>query len=1030
VRLRTFGGIAILGGSDAAGDQHLQRRQLAVLAVLAGAGPAGVTRDQLLGLIWPEQDTERARHALDQSLYLTRRAVGAEAVIAGPASLVLDAAVMPSDVAEFILALERRDLEAAVAVYAGPFLNGVYLANAPEFERWVEERRRHFADAFVRALTRLAAEASAKGDYAAAVENLRRAAASDPLSGAVAHALMLALAASGDRSAALEVGRAHAARMRDELEAVADTAVRSLTERLRAGGMSASSSGRTDDSEAGVPATAPAPPPPVGMGGRLEMAFLGRYRIVRELGAGSVATVFLAHDVKHDREVALKVLRPELAAALGTARFLNEVRISARLDHPHILTLIDSGEADRLLYYVLPFVPGESLRHRLRAEHPLGIDDALSIARQVASALDYAHRSGIVHRDVKPANILLREGDAVLTDFGIAVALREAGGGRTLDSGVSSGTPLYMSPEQATGEGAPDVRSDIYSLAAVLYEMLTGEPPHNGPTVQAVLAKLLSERPTPVRVLRPSVPASIEDAVTRGLATAPTDRFASVAEFALALETGAGDRPVSGPRASAAPGAWPRRRAVLAGLGATIVLGLGATAGLARFGGGRTPALPPNEVLQPPATPPVAGAEAASIGQLTVTVSGLPVDLPPTVLVTGPASYSKVIGGAGPVTLTHLPVGSYTVAASAVTSGTTAYLPDVARQTIMLRAGSPDGTVAAHYTLETFAIVFERSDGIIAMNADGSGQVVLTDHSGVFSVPIWSPDGSKIAFYSFPNGNTQIATMNFDGSAANALTNTPANQGDMMWSPNGSKIAFVSDRDGNMEIYVMNADGSRQVDLTNNPAQDFDPQWSPDGTKIAFVSNRSGHYQIHVMNADGTAQTDLSDDPASEEAGPKWSPDGRRIAFSSPRDGHDEIYVMNADGSGEINLTRNPAQSVYPEWSPDGTKISFLSDRAGAFNLFVMNADGTNPIQLTHAPYKVRAPDWSPDGKKLTYEQVAIMSCQRPPCVGKDSTGAIFTVNADGSGARQLTNAPLALDAYPKWRPKPRGGQARPDRRP
>jgi serine/threonine-protein kinase len=198
----------------------------------------------------------------------------------------------------------------------------------------------------------------------------------------------------------------------------------------------------------------------------------------------------------------LKVLRPELAAVLGIDRFLTEIRISARLDHPHILTLIDSGAAGGFLYYVMPFVRGESLRDRLTRDKQLPLDVALDITRQITSALDYAHRQGIVHRDIKPENILLHEGEAMLADFGIAMAVREAGGKRLTESGVSLGTPQYMSPEQATGDRAPDARSDVYSMAAVLYEMLAGEPPHSGASVQAIIARLLTERPTRLRVLR------------------------------------------------------------------------------------------------------------------------------------------------------------------------------------------------------------------------------------------------------------------------------------------------------------------------------------------------------------------------------------------------------------------------------------------------------------------------------------------------------------------------------------------------
>ncbi len=294
---------------------------------------------------------------------------------------------------------------------------------------------------------------------------------------------------------------------------------------------------------------------------RLSAALAGRYRIERELGAGGMATVYLAHDERHDRLVALKVLRPELAAVLGAERFLQEIRITARLDHPHILTLIDSGESDGFVWYVLPYVRGESLRARLTREKQLAVDDAVRIATQIASALDYAHRNGVIHRDIKPENILLHEGEAVVADFGIALAVREAGGSRLTESGLSLGTPQYMSPEQATGDRDLDARADEYSLAAVVYEMLAGEPPHTGPTVQAVIAKLLTERPTRIRIVRNAVPEGIDAAVARALAKVPADRFVSAAAFAAALT--APERRTPG---------WRRPVAVAAALSVAVAL--------------------------------------------------------------------------------------------------------------------------------------------------------------------------------------------------------------------------------------------------------------------------------------------------------------------------------------------------------------------------------------------------------------------------------------------------------------------------
>ena len=269
------------------------------------------------------------------------------------------------------------------------------------------------------------------------------------------------------------------------------------------------------------------------------MAALGRsYRIERELGAGGMATVYLAHDVKHDRQVAVKVLKPELGAVLGAERFLAEIKVTANLHHPNLLPLFDSGAAGGLLYYVMPYIEGETLRARLDRERQLPVDETIRLVTLMAGALDYAHARGVIHRDLKPENILLQAGQPVIADFGIALAVAHAGGTRVTETGLSLGTPHYMSPEQATGDRIIDARADQYSLAAVAYEMLTGEPPHTGATAQAIIARLLTETPRSVRATRPTVSAAFNTAIHRALAKSPADRFASCGDFARALGAG------------------------------------------------------------------------------------------------------------------------------------------------------------------------------------------------------------------------------------------------------------------------------------------------------------------------------------------------------------------------------------------------------------------------------------------------------------------------------------------------------------
>ena len=309
----------------------------------------------------------------------------------------------------------------------------------------------------------------------------------------------------------------------------------------------------------------------------LATALADRYRIERELGQGGMATVYLAHDLKHDRKVAIKVLRAELAAVIGAERFLSEIKTTANLQHPHILPLHDSGEADSFLYYVMPFIEGESLRDRLTREKQLPVNDAIRIATEVAGALDYAHRHGVIHRDIKPENILLHDGRALVADFGIALAASKAGGTRMTETGMSLGTPHYMSPEQAMGEREITARSDVYALGAVTYELLLGEPPFTGPTAQAIVAKVMTAEPASVTGQRKTVPPHVEAAVFTALEKLPADRFATAAEFAQAL-TGAGPattartRVPQSSKSSATP--W---RAVSVVLGVIVLALLGLT---------------------------------------------------------------------------------------------------------------------------------------------------------------------------------------------------------------------------------------------------------------------------------------------------------------------------------------------------------------------------------------------------------------------------------------------------------------------
>ena len=514
LRLSTLGGLSLVGDAGPLTGAAQQRRRLALLSALAVAGDRGMSRDRLLALLWPEQDTASGRQALSQALYALRRATAADTLVHGVGSeeLRLNATAITSDVADFVAAVARGALEEAAAHYAGAFLDGVHLSGEEgAFERWVDDNRMRLGMLAERVFETLATNAESRGDHAAAARWWRRLTECDPLRTRATTGLMQALAASGDRVGALRHAEMYERRVRDELDAPPSARVTTLADRLRA----------------------------EGAGGDVPGLVGGRYAIEGEIGRGSAAVVLLARDVKHDRPVALKVLRPELTAAIDHERMMFEIRVTAQLQHPHILPLHDSGEYEGQAFYVMPYVAGDTLRARLRRDGTLPVALAVRIARQVADALEHAHRRGLVHRDVKPENILLTGdvgGDphAIVADFGI-VHLVEGSSERLTNHHIALGTPAYMSPEQIAGAVDLDGRSDIFALGCVLYEMLGGRPPWIGVTAQTVLARRVADAPPALRSLRADVSPALEEAVQRALAPDRAARFGSAADFAHAL---------------------------------------------------------------------------------------------------------------------------------------------------------------------------------------------------------------------------------------------------------------------------------------------------------------------------------------------------------------------------------------------------------------------------------------------------------------------------------------------------------------
>ena len=511
-RLDTLGGLALL---DPAGTPvPTPRLRLALLALLAVAGGRGLTRDKLLAHLWPESTPEHARHALEQLLYSLRRQSPKELVIGGD-PLRLNPAVVVTDVGELERKLADGDLESAVALYRGPFLDGFFLSDSPEFEAWAEAERGRLAQAYARGLYELAKEAAARGRHTVEIACWRKLSAADPLSERAAAGLARALATAGDWGAALEHSRAYDAAARRELREERSP-MTALVERLR----TEQAAGEAESIPTGQ-----------------------RYTILREVGRGSMATVYLARDLKLGRNVALKLLRPELAASTAHERFHREIAILAGLNHPHILQIHDSGVLGpggrwEGPFFVMPFVEGESLRQRLAREVQLPLEEALGCAGEIAEALSYAHARGIIHRDIKPENILLEAGHALLADFGVAYAVDLAAGQSLSVSGIRLGAPGYMSPEQAAGERV-DARSDVYSLGCVVYEMLAGEPPFSGATAQAILARHAADPVPSLRTVRKDVPAGVEAVVRKALGKQAGERFPSAEAFGAALR-GAG----------------------------------------------------------------------------------------------------------------------------------------------------------------------------------------------------------------------------------------------------------------------------------------------------------------------------------------------------------------------------------------------------------------------------------------------------------------------------------------------------------
>src|SRR5687767_1444259 len=552
-----------------------QPKRIALLAYLCLASPRGFhRRDTLLGLFWPDSDEAHARTSLRTTLHLLRKALGDDALLSrGDEEIAVNFNAVWCDGVAFDELIAANKASEALALYRGDLLSGFFIDDAPHFEQWLATERGRLRSSAAHD-ARIAAETQeAERNLTEAVSWARRAVELTERDERAVRRLIELLVRAGDRAGALQAYDDFASRLAAELETQPSEETRALAGRLRRGVSS------------GPPAREPVPEPSapaVAHGGQTGTG----YEIDREIGKGGTGTVFLARDRKHKRSVALKILRPEVAVTLGTKRFLAEISIAAGLHHPNIVTLLDSGEIDGRPFYTMPYVEGETLRALLRRDGPLQIDDALRIARDVADALTHAHAHGVVHRDVKPENILIENGRALVTDFGIARAITEASSDRLTETGLALGTAAYMSPEQSDGAREIDVRTDVYSLGCVLYEMLTGDPPFTGSTKHAVLARKLTETAPPLRNVRESVSPGLERSVLKSLARTPADRFRTVKEFSDSLLS-----PQPEPTARARR-SIPRSRKTIAAAMLTVVA-LAATVGVVRAVS--APVIPPTE---------------------------------------------------------------------------------------------------------------------------------------------------------------------------------------------------------------------------------------------------------------------------------------------------------------------------------------------------------------------------------------------------------------------------------------------------
>jgi Tol biopolymer transport system component len=732
---------------------------------------------------------------------------------------------------------------------------------------------------------------------------------------------------------------------------------------------------------------------------RLVEALGDRYRIERELGRGGMATVYLARDLRHGRAVAVKVLRPELAAVIGAERFLTEIRTTASLQHPHIVPLFDSGEVAGLLFYVMPYVEGESLRDRLLRERQLPILEALRITKEVGSALDYAHRHGVIHRDIKPENILLHEGDALVTDFGIARAVSTAGT-RMTETGMSLGTPYYMSPEQATGEREITARADVYAMGVVLYEMLLGEPPFTGPTAQAVLAKVMTERPGPIAQRRERVPLAVEEAVHTALAKLPADRFASGGEFVQALERG---------MTQVAPVAQPiralrRRVGVLLAIVGAAALAIGGFLLGRRTQGGAASPLPASRlgILAPSA----GGTSGAALSrQLALSPDGS------TVVYVGlladgnnhlmrqrldETEATPIPGGVG-VNPQISPDGRWLLASRnnkpyrlPIQGGTPQPLPE--ELLVVNGAWTPSGQFWFSREVGTGFGRLARGDSVEPY-AVGRGyriQQFLDDHTVlVIQRPTGSASGPCLAF----DLRTQTATPVLDGQIVAARYTA----GYLVYVPSDGTLHAVAFDSRKRRVFGEPVRLASDVSVTGSGIAQL--AVAVNGT-VAYIPEEPRF--LVFVNRNGASRLVLSE--RHNFHAPRFSPNGRRLAMDyTVGDGRDVWILTLADGT--LSRATFDREGHDPTWTPDGRSITYSLVREGTLGIYRTRPGSAEPAESLLASDKLGYTGlWLPDGSALLTTGVDLR-----PNSGND----LALVRNGGRGPIE----PLVASMFADWHP-------------